>query len=1092
MGTQLNIAIARKLVAAVSDRRDAAVFRSKCLALLAQGARLCVLKPEYTVGSRPIKAVVWIALLLVCCAPAFALDPSLDVSQYAHTPWKIRDGFTRGTINSMAQTADGYLWLGTEFGLIRFDGARAVQWQPPAGEPLPDDLIQGLLAGRDGTLWIASRKGIASWKDGKLTKYPEVAGQMIQTLAQDGQGTVWVGLNDPGRLCAIQDRKVNCGGAGAFGDSVIALYVDRQATLWVSAGTGLWRWAPGPREHYTFADARVEARALSESDSGALLMATAVLGGSPNAGSIEGLKQLAGGKIESYAPVGLAGQLRPTCLFRSRDGSLWVGTVQGLVHFHEGRIDRFAARDGLSGDVVKSIFEDREGDVWVSTQDGLDRFREFAVSTISLNQGLSNSAVYLVEATPDQSIWIGTADGLDRWQNGHVTNYGRQKAADPSSRPVKLEIAIGAAVTKIADSGLQGTPQSLGHDERGRLWAATREGVFYLDGGRFARVPGVPGGNIFSMTGDGQGRVWISNNDEGLFCWTPDGGVQHIPWARFGQKRGATALVADPIHGALWLGFSDGGIASWKDGEVRASYSAADGLGNGRVSDFQLSSDGAVWAATEGGLSRVKDGRVATLSSKNHLPCDAVQWVMEDNDQAFWLYMPCGLVRLARSELEAWAKDSNRALETTVFDSFEGVRSRATAGRYGPKVVKSMDGKLWFVALDGVSIIDPRHLQSNPLPPAVHIEQVTADSKKYDAGSGLRLPPHIRDLVIDYTALSLAAPEKVHFRFKLEGQDQDWREVVNVRKVEYSNLPPRKYRFRVIASNNSGVWNETGDKLEFSIAPAYYQTNLFRLACLGAFFMVFWGLYRYRLHQVAWQFNVQLEARVEERTRIARELHDTLLQTFQAALFEFQAARNLFSKGRQEAIQTLDSAIRAAQGAIVEGRDAIHDLRHTAGPQAHLENLFKTAGEELASSEVSNGSRPAFRVTVEGTAQTLPPLLQDEIFQIGHEVLRNAFRHANARRIEAEIRYDDRMFRLRIRDNGKGIDRKIMEEGIRPGHWGLPGVRERAKRIGARLVFWSEAGAGTEVELEIPARLAYSNSHARRRFGLFRKNGEAS
>jgi signal transduction histidine kinase len=316
--------------------------------------------------------------------------------------------------------------------------------------------------------------------------------------------------------------------------------------------------------------------------------------------------------------------------------------------------------------------------------------------------------------------------------------------------------------------------------------------------------------------------------------------------------------------------------------------------------------------------------------------------------------------------------------------------------------------------------------------------------------------------------------------------------VVNLRRVQYSNLSPGDYRFCVMASNNSGVWNEAGDTLEFYIAPAYYQTNLFRAACVAGFFLVLWGLYRYRLYQIARQFHARLGERVEERTRIARELHDTILQSFQAALFEFQAARNLLSKGRADAIQTLDSAIASAQEAIVEGRDAIHDLRRTVAPRAHLEDLLRIAAQELASSQSSNGDVPAFWVTVEGPPQGLPPLLQDEVYQIGREVLRNAFRHASAHRIEAEIRYDENLLRLRIRDDGKGIDQKLFAEGNLAGHWGLPGMRERAKRIGARLIFWSEVGAGTEVELAVPARIAYANSRFRRRFGLFRNHREAS
>ena len=755
------------------------------------------------------------------------------------------------------------------------------------------------------------------------------------------------------------------------------------------------------------------------------------------------------------------------------------------MHLHQGRIDKFSVSDGLSSDIVTCFFEDREGDVWVGTQTGLDRFREFAIPTVSVSQGLSSAAVDLLEATPDGSIWIATADGLNRWQNGHVSVYGRRIVPDRDRRTSERERIIDARVTEIENSGLRNTVYSLGHDDLGRLWVGSREGVLYFDGGRFVPVPGLPGGDVLSIAGDGDGKVWISSNDS-LFHWTPEGAVLRFPWAQFGHKQAATALLPDRLQGGLWIGFLDGGLAYLKDGRLRSSYNVADGLGSGSVLGLQLGSDGAVWAATEGGLSRVKDGRITTLTSRNGLPCDAVFWAMEDKDRSFWLQMPCGLVRIARTELEAWMSDSKRSVQTTVYDASDGVWSRGRLGTRTPIAAKSPDGKIWFQPPDGASVIDPRHLPFNKLPPPVYVEQITADGRKFDASQGLRLPARVRDLEIDYTALSLAAPEKNRFKYKLEGYNSDWQDAGNRRQAFYSNLPPRNYRFRVMASNNSGVWNEAGDSLDFSIDPAYYQTVWFRLSLVAAFFGLLWALYRYRLHQLAREFNAQLEGRVDERTRIARELHDTLLQSFQAALFEFQAARNLFSKGREEAIQTLDSAISTAQDAIVEGRDAIHDLRDTMAPRAHLEQLLKTTGQELVSSHVSDGNRPTFRVTVEGPAQALSPVLQDEVYQIGREVLRNAFRHASASRIETEIRYSDRLLRLRIRDDGKGIDRKVLEDGI-PGHWGLPGIRERAKRIGARLVFWSEAGAGTEVELAVPSGIAYAKSTARHRFGLFRK-----
>ena len=288
-----------------------------------------------------------------------------------------------------------------------------------------------------------------------------------------------------------------------------------------------------------------------------------------------------------------------------------------------------------------------------------------------------------------------------------------------------------------------------------------------------------------------------------------------------------------------------------------------------------------------------------------------------------------------------------------------------------------------------------------------------------------------------------------------------------------------------MASNNDGVWNEAGDTLEFSIAPAYYQTNWFRASLAAVFVAILWGLYRLRLYQLAREFSAQ----TRERARIARDLHDTLLQSFQASLIQMQTARNIFPRRPEEGIQTLDNAIGSAEQAIDEGRRTIQDLRAAVAPQSDLEYLLTAAAQELAQAPDSNGTQPVFGVTCRrsATLNSCRPSFQDEVYRIGREVLRNAFRHAHARHIEAEIRYDKRHFRLRIRDDGKGIDKNILEEGAKAGHWGLPGIRERAKRIEGRFDIWSEAGAGTEIELTVPASRAYAQPQARRRFGLFRK-----
>jgi signal transduction histidine kinase len=522
----------------------------------------------------------------------------------------------------------------------------------------------------------------------------------------------------------------------------------------------------------------------------------------------------------------------------------------------------------------------------------------------------------------------------------------------------------------------------------------------------------------------------------------------------------------------LWIASWNGGVVYFKDGKVRESYRPDSGLAPWRVNSLQFDSSGALWAGIDGGLSRIKDGRVITLNSKNGLPCDAAHDLLEDDAHSLWVYTACGLVRIARSELDAWVADPARRIDFTVFGVSDGVRIRQGIFNPAPRSAKTADGRLWFLPFDGALIVDPSHLPTNRLPPPVHIEQLIANGQIYEAAQGLRLPPRIFDLVVNYTALSMVDSEKVRFRFKLEGQDRDWREVVNDRKVQYTNLPPGPYRFRVIACNNSGVWNEQGDTLAFSITPAYYQTNWFLALCAAALLILAWAAYQYRVRHLHREFALILEARVGERTRIARDLHDTLLQSFHAVLLRLQTVSQLLRERPAEAQDELDSTINEVAEAITEGRDAVQGLRESTVQKNDLALAISTLGEELATD--SSGNRPAFRVAVEGESRNLHPIVRDEIYRIAGEALRNAFRHAHAHKVEVEIRYDDEQFRLRVRDDGRGIDLAALSRQGSEGHFGLHGMRERATLIGGKLVVWSEVGGGTEVELLVPASAAYA------------------
>ena len=827
-----------------------------------------VMGSEHT--RRVLAPGIFALVVLVWGCGAYGLDPALDVSQYAHTSWKIREGFATGTIHQIAQTPDGYLWLATEAGLLRFDGIRTVRWQPPQGEHLPSNDIRGLIAARDGTLWIGTAKGLASWKDGKLTHYLELDKHDVAALLEDREGTVWAGgvvweagPNHPGKLCAIHSGGIECYGAdGVLSFGVTSIYEDSRYNLWLGAGNGLWRWRPGPPEHYALPELNRFAlpgmvfpwNAFLDGDHGALLI-----------GGRSGVKQFVDGKLKEY-PFPSGGQQfhEGGTLLRDRNGGLWIGTLdRGILHVHQGRADVFAQSDGLSGNSVQSFFEDQEGSIWVATTNGLDRFRDYAVSTISVKQGLSSPFVVCVLAAKDGSVWLGTSDGLNRWKDGQVTTYRRPSASTaPRANGIPGANKPGGVAHEILSTELPDNyVTSLFQDVHGRIWVSTARGLAYFEKDRLVRLDGVHVTSISQIAGDSAGNLWVTNNDQGLYRLREGRVVEHFPWAEL-RVRGTNSnpMVAEPVHGGLWLASWSGGVVYFKDGQVRAFYGPAEGLGGGRVNALQLDRDGTLWAATDGGLNRIENGRVTTLTSKNGLRCDTVHDLVEDDAHAFWLYMPCGLVRVARSELEASIADPRRRVPSTVFDSSDGVRSHAGTYGFGPRTAKTPNGKVWFLPLDGVSVVDPRRLAFNNLPPPVRIEQIIADDKTYwqnwsgdRSSSPPKLPQLVRDLTIDYTALSLVAPEKMHFRLKLEGQDRDWREVVNQREVQYSNLGPGKYTFRVTACNNSGVWNEVGDVLDFSIAPAYWQTNWFRALCVAALVALLWMAYQLRLRQLRLQ-----------------------------------------------------------------------------------------------------------------------------------------------------------------------------------------------------------------------------------------------
>jgi len=915
---------------------------------------------------------------------------------------------------------------------------------------------------RDGTLWIGTFGGLASWNGTELTRYPQTDKRFVTSLLEARDGTIWAGiLADRGRLCAVHGGQDECfTPEGGFGQFVWSLAEDGDGVLWAGADSGLWRWKPGTPRRFETHGMRVGD--LSTTVDGQLLVG--IRGA--------GIKQVAGDMLVPY-PLRSAARpeelipdrnIKANKLLRDRDGALWIGTDGvGLMHLQDGKVDSFTRAEGLSGNIACSLFEDREGNIWFGSEKGMDRFRKLPVTTISRQQGLPSETTWSVLTTTDGSVWVATSDGLARWKDGTP------------------------AVYNVRDGLPDASVQSLYEDADGRLWVSTGRGVAYLANDRFVAVDGVPSKEVYSITGDVDGNLWLSGN-EGLARLHKGRFVENIPWSAFGRSQQAKVIVAD--RGGLWLAFwVDGGVLYFKDGKVQASYTSKEGLGAGHISGLRVDAEGVAWAATErSGLSRIKDGRVNTLTVGNGLPCNAVHWSAQDDNGSLWLYTACGLVRIMRDDVAAWIADPGHRIVPKLWGAAEGVPIRAfTPAYFNPPVAKALDGKLWFVSGADVQVIDPDHLPFNPLPPPVHIEAFVADRKSYAVTNGLRLPPLVRDMTIEFTALSLVDSKSTRFRYRLEGYDNDWQEVIDRRQATYTNLPPGNYRFRLKAANNSGVWNDEGTQLEFSIAPAFYQTTWFRLAGAALLFGLAWGglqlWLRMRIRRLNRRFEATLEARVAERTRIARDLHDTLLQRFHGLLLQFQAAFNLLPDRPRDSKQVLARAIDQVAEAITEGRDTVQGLRTSTVETNNLADALRALAEDLAN---ENGHGASAHIQVQGSSQALHPLVRDETFRIAGEALRNAFRHAEAKLIEVEICYDRRELRVRVRDDGKGIDPEVLRAGHKEGHFGLSGMRERAELAGGKLTIRSSVETGTEVEFSAPGSRAYSRPLPARA-GLLRK-----
>jgi signal transduction histidine kinase len=533
-------------------------------------------------------------------------------------------------------------------------------------------------------------------------------------------------------------------------------------------------------------------------------------------------------------------------------------------------------------------------------------------------------------------------------------------------------------------------------------------------------------------------------------------------------------FAPDPA-GGLWLGYKNGDIASYRSGELKVW--PADNVSSARVHGLLVDSNGTVFAATAKGLLVQRGASRKLLAARNGLPCESIHDVLRDANQALWITSRCGIIQISNDALEQWLVnvDAQAVVTTRLFDVTDGVNPGI--GSFKPSAQMGPDGRLWFATGKVAQVIDPAAVKQRRTAPAVYIEEFTADRAQVVLAVPVRLPPRTRDIDIRYTALSFVVPQKIKFQYRLEGRDADWQDAGTRRQAFYTDLPPGRYRFRVKACNSDGVWNEAGAALEFEIVPALYQTTWFATLCVVLLSAATYGLYVARLRQVGSRIKERLAVRNSERERIARDLHDTLLQSTQGLILQFQAATTEIARDSPTR-QKMERALENADEVLAEGRDRVLDLRVAAESTRDLPHAFSEAGQALALA-----ANVRFSTSVQGQPRALLRRINEQAYSIGREALINAFRHAHATLIEVQVIYAEQALTIRIRDDGVGLDPQALQAGARPGHWGLPGMRERAKEIGAQFTLWSRAGAGTEIELKMPAAVAYgTQSRARRWF----------
>ncbi len=939
------------------------------------------------------------AFLLLCGGLlAGALEPTTPLASLNRQGWVMENGLPQNTVQALAQTSDGYLWLGTEVGLVRFDGVGFTTLDEHSKPALPSGDIRCLLAAKDGSLWVGTSDGLARLKDGAVTVFTTadgLPGNRVKSLDLNSDGSIWIETSGGG--AAYKDNQVSA-------QDVVCFWCGTFTVGRVDLSSGSW------------AGSSATELTIAHGDRREILQVG---------------RQLPGSKLQ--------------VLYADREGALWIGTNGGLLRYAEGRLEKLPVTDPLASASVLAIFEDREGDLWVGTEsNGLQILRDQRFETLTTRDGLSSDNVTTVVQDNVGRLWVGTAgNGVTALRSG----------ANQQARTYSVDNGL------LSDVIL-----SLAPAPNGDLWVGTADGLSRIRGTAvesYTSADGLPDDFIRSLHAGADGSLWIGTR-RGLAHWSKPGDL-NSPIETYttadGLGSNMVGAMARDMDGDLWIATFNG-LSRMHNGKV-ITYTTANGLSSNVITALLSRGEHSLLVGTQEHGWNAWDGSRFTPIAGQNLANTTVHAILDDGYHHLWFATGTGLARCDGVSGADPIKSGDCA-HWLEFGASDGLRSRETAVNSHPSAWRAQDGHLFFATPKGLVEVDPANFPVNTVPPPVAVERFAVDDAEQALhAADLKIPAGHNHFQIEYAGLSFVAPQKVRYRYMLEGFDHTWTDAGSRRTAYYTNIPPGHYTFRVQAANNDGLWNTQGTALAFQLQPHFYQTIWFYiLMALGLVGLILLAL-RLRLLHAEREFHAVLG----ERNRIAREIHDTLAQGYVGISVQLEVLSELLRQNKADkAAKHLDTVRGYVREGLSDARQSIWALRS----QDSEETTLPIRMRRLVEASPGHGLTAAF--SIYGAYRPLPPGTENEILRVAQEALHNVKKHAQATTVKVQLEYSRNELALEVRDDGRGFDAGSASNGDPPtGHYGLTGMRERAAAVGGSLEVNSEPGGGTTVRLKVPA-----------------------